>query len=66
MNHFLDSYISAIDTAQFPMTKGNPANYVNPEKLVDEYLTRQGFNSYGAYNVRQNPTLARRVLGLSR
>lgn len=46
MNHFLDQYVQALDRVQHPMTKGAPERYVPPAKLLEEYLQREGFNSW--------------------
>jgi len=46
MNHFLDQYVQALDRVQHPMTKGAPERYIPPTKLLEEYLQREGFNSW--------------------
>ena len=46
MNHFFDQFIQTLDRNEHPMTKGAPERYTPPAKLLDEYLQREGFNSW--------------------
>jgi len=67
MTPILDSIITRLDQSPFPMTKGNPTNYTDPRKLVDEYLAREGFNSWSyCRHVNKSLPLARRILVLPR
>lgn len=46
MNHFLDTYLQHLDRNEHPCRKGPPERYIPPAKLLEEYLRREGFNSW--------------------
>lgn len=46
MNHFLDTFIQTLDRNEHPCRKGPLERYTPPAKLLEEYLQREGFNSW--------------------
>lgn len=66
MTPILNDILMRLDQSQFPMTKGNPTNYTDPSKLLEEYLAREEFNSWGYCDARKSPSMARRILDTGR
>jgi len=46
MNQFLDQFIQTLDRNEYPCRKGPLERYTPPAKLLEEYLQREGFNSW--------------------